>query len=193
MKKQSFLSLVALVAIFMLTSCNKYEAKTSTLKTQNDSLNYALGLANGDGIKNYYMKTDSSSKPIIALMKALDKAFKPGANIGEMYKLGLEIGTSFKQQKAKGLMGDSTLVFNDKLVKQGLINALNGFNKGMTAKEAQDYIQKTMMKMQAAKMQGQMPQQGQGPQGQQAPQQSQQQAPQQSQQQAPQQAPQPVK
>ena len=186
MKKQSILSLVALVAIFVLTSCNKYEAKSATLKTQNDSLNYSLGLANGDGIKSYYMKTDSSSKPIIALMKALDKAFKPGANKGEMYKLGLEIGNSFKQQKAKGLMGDSTLVFNDALVKQGLVNALNGFSKGMTAKEAQDYIQKTMMRIQNEKMKQQMPnmpQQGQGmaPQGQQAPQQ------------APQQEPQPVK
>jgi len=193
MKKQSILSLVALVAIFVLTSCNKYEAKSSTLKTQNDSLNYALGLANGDGIKNYYMKTDSSSKPIIALMKALDKAYKPGANKGEMYKLGLEIGNSFKQQKAKGLMGDSTLVFDESMVKQGLVNALNGFNKGMTAKEAQDYIQKTMMRIQNEKMKRQMPnmpQQGQGPQGPQG-----QQAPQgqPSQQQAPQQAPQPAK
>jgi len=173
MKKQSILSLVALVAIFVLTSCNKYEAKSATLKTQNDSLNYALGLANGDGIKSFYMKSDSSSKPIIALIKALDKAYKPGANKGEMYKLGLEIGNSFKQQKAKGLMGDSTLVFNDAIVKQGLVNALNGFSKGMTAKEAQDFIQKTMMKIQSEKMKNQMPnmpQQGQEPQGQQAPQ-----------------------
>ena len=155
MKKQSILSLVALVAIFMMTSCNKYEAKTTALKTQNDSLNYSLGLANGDGIKSYYMKTDSGSKPIVALMKALDKAYK-GANKDEMYKLGLEIGNSFKQQKAKGLMGDSTLVFNDALVKQGLVNALNGFDKGMTAKAAQEYIQKTMAKIQAQKM-GQTP------------------------------------
>jgi len=191
MKKQSILSLVALVAIFVLTSCNKYEAKSATLKTQNDSLNYSLGLANGDGIKNYYMKTDSSSKPIIALMNALDKAYKPGANKGEMYKLGMEIGNSFKQQKAKGLMGDSTMVFNDKLVKQGLVNALNGFSQGMTAKEAQEYIQKTMKKIQDEKMKQQMqsmPSMPQGPgQGQQAPQ------GQQTPQEAPQQAPQPVK
>ena len=152
MKKQSILSLVALVAIFMLASCNKYEAKTATLKTQNDSLNYTLGLANGDGIKNYYMKTDSTSKPIIALMKALDKAYSAGADKGEMYKLGLEIGNSLKQQKAKGLMGDSTLKFNEKLVKQGLVNALNGYDKGMTAKQAQEFIQKTMMKIQQEKM-----------------------------------------
>ena len=173
MKKQSIFSLVALVAIFMLASCNKYEAKTATLKTQNDSLNYTLGLANGDGIKNYYMKTDSSSKPIIALMKALDKAYSTGANKGEMYKLGLEIGNSLKQQKAKGLMGDSTLKFNEKLVKQGLVNALNGYDKGMTAKQAHEFIQKTMMKMQQQKM----------PMPQQAP----------AQPSAPQQAPQPVR
>jgi len=164
MKKQSILSLVALVAIFMLASCNKYEAKTASLKTQNDSLNYSLGLANGDGIKNYYMKTDSSSKPIIALMKALDKAYA-GGDKGEMYKLGLEIGNSLKQQKAKGLMGDSTLTFNEKLVKQGLVNALNGYDKGMTAKQAQEFIQKTMMRIQQEKMpkQQQMPAQPQAP------------------------------
>jgi len=176
MKKQSFLSLVALVAIFLFTSCNKYEAKTSQLKTQNDSLNYALGLANGDGIKTNMMQKDSSDKPIIALMKSLDEAYKKEANKDELYKLGVQIGNSFKQQKAKGLMGDSTLAFNNDLVKQGIVNALNGFDKGMTSKEAEAYIQKTMMKIQAAKM-GQQPQMS-------APQQ---QAPQQ---QAPQQAPQ---
>jgi hypothetical protein len=151
MKKQSILTLVALVAIFMFASCNKYGAKTSNLKTQNDSLNYALGLANGDGIKNYYMKNDSSNKPIIALMKALDKAYQ-GTDKGEMYKMGVQIGSSLKQQKAKGLMGDSTLAFNQKLVLQGLVNALNGFDKGMTAKEAQEFIQKTMMRIQQEKM-----------------------------------------
>jgi FKBP-type peptidyl-prolyl cis-trans isomerase FklB len=157
MKKQSIFPLVALAAIFMLVSCNKYEAKKVDLKTQNDSLNYTLGLSNGDGIKGYYMKTDSSSKPIIALIKALDKAYK-GANKDEMYKLGLEIGNSFKQQKAKGLMGDSTLAFNEKLVKQGLVNALNGFKEGMTAKEAQEFIQTEIKKIQDKKMKQEMPQ-----------------------------------
>jgi len=171
MKKQSILSLVALVAILALTSCNKYEAKKASLKTQNDSLNYALGLANGDGIKSYYMQKDSSSKPIVALMKALDKAYKSGADKGEMYKLGLQIGESFKQQKAKGLMGDSTLKFDEKLVKQGMTNGLAAFKEGMTPQQAQEYLQKTMMKIQQEKMakqpQPQMPQQA----PQQAPQQ----------------------
>lgn len=150
--KKSILSLVALVAIFVLTSCNKYEAKTVKLETLNDSLNYTLGLSNGEGIKNYYMKTDSTDKAIVALMKALDEAYKADADKDEMYKLGVQIGNSFKQQKAKGLMGDSTLVFNEKLVVQGLYNAMNGFKEGMTSQEAQEYIQKTMQKIQMAKM-----------------------------------------
>jgi len=167
MKKQSIFPLVALIAIFVLASCNKYNAKTVSLKTQEDSLNYTLGLANGYGIKNYYMTKDSSEKPIKALMTALDKAYSAKAEKGEMYKLGLEIGNTFKQQKAKGLMGDSTLTFNEKLVKQGLVNSLNGFKEGMTPAEAQAYIQKTMVRIQAAKAlkapmqpsQGQAPQQ----------------------------------
>jgi len=174
MKKQSILSLVALVAIFLLTSCNKYEAKTSELKTQNDSLNYALGLSNGDNIKTGMMQKDSSDKAIVALMKALDEAYKKNVSKDELYKLGVQIGGTFKQQKAKGLMGDSTLTFNSDLVKQGLVNALNGFDKGMTSKEAEAYIQKTMMARQAAKMaqQPQMSAPQQAPQGQPAPQQA---------------------
>src|SRR5665647_2633505 len=92
MKKQSILSLVALVAIFLLSSCNKYEAKTVTLKTQNDSINYTLGLANGEGIKTNMMQKDSSEKAIVALMKAIDAAYKKDVSKDEMYKLGQRIG-----------------------------------------------------------------------------------------------------
>lgn len=175
MKKQSILTLVALVAILALTSCNKYSPKSVSLKTENDSLNYALGLANGGGIKDMYMKNDSSDKAIKVLMTAIDKAYKADVDKGEIYTIGLQIGEAFKQQKAKGLMQDSTLKFDDKLVKQGLVNALNGFQGGMTPQQAQEYIQKTMMKIQMAKQSAQMPQQ------------------QMPQQEAPQQAPQPAK
>lgn len=160
MKKQSIFTIVALVAIFVMSSCNKYEAKEVKLSTQNDSLNYTLGLANGDGIKNYYMQKDSTDKAVIALLKAIDEAYKADVNQDEMYKLGLQIGASFKQQKKQGLMGDSTLVFDEKLVKQGLVNALNGFKEGQTPAQAEEYIRKVMTELQAKKMGQQMPQQG---------------------------------
>lgn len=171
MKKQSILSLVALVAIFLLSSCNKYEAKTVTLKTQNDSINYTLGLDNGEGIKTNMMQKDSSEKAIVALMKAIDAAYKKDVSKDEMYKLGQRIGETFKQQKASGLFGDSTMKFNVDLVKQGLVNALRNHKDGMTSQQAQEYLQKTMAAIQAKKMGGAQPQMS-------APQQAPQQAPQ---------------
>lgn len=157
MKKQSIFTIVTLVAIFVMVSCGKYEAKEVSLSSQNDSLNYTLGLANGAGIKDYYMKNDSSDKPIAVLMKAIEEAYKTDAPKDEMYKLGLQIGSSFKQNKVKGLMGDSTMTFNEKLVIQGLVNALNGFEEGMKPADAEKFIQETMMAKQQAQMSQQAP------------------------------------
>lgn len=150
MKKQAIFTMVTFVAVILLASCNNLNPKEVSLKNESDSLNYVLGLANGDGIRSYYMREDSTDKPIQALIAALDKAYKSGAeDTDEMYKLGLQIGNSFKQQKEAGLMGDSTLTFDSKLVKQGLINAMKGFEGGMTAEEADEYIRKVMMDLQA--------------------------------------------
>ena len=94
MKKQNFLAIVALAVMVVFSSCNNYEAKEIKLSNTNDSLNYCLGLANGDGIKKYYLQKDSSDKPIISLMKAIDEAYKADVSKDEMYKLGLQIGGS---------------------------------------------------------------------------------------------------
>jgi len=159
MKKLGIFTMVALVAIFVFNSCSKNQPKEVKLSTQNDSLNYSLGLANGDGIKNYYMRGDSSDKPIQALLKALDKAYNTKTNKDEMYQLGIQIGNSFKQQKKHGLMGDSTLIFDAKMVKQGLINALNGYKEGITPAQAEEYLRKTMMAIQEKKAKQQPPMQ----------------------------------
>ena len=55
MKKLNIFMAVAIIAAMVFTSCNSNKAKLPTLKTQLDSLNYAFGVANGDGIKNYYI------------------------------------------------------------------------------------------------------------------------------------------
>ena len=84
------------------------------------------------------------------MMVALDKAFNSN-NKDEMYKYGNQIGNMLKQQKSAGLMGDSTLVFDQKLITLGLVNGLKGFTEGMTPDQAQQFIQTTMMKLQEAK------------------------------------------
>jgi len=157
MKKQSIFTIVALLTIFVLTSCGSYKAKEVKMTSMNDSLNYTLGLYNGKGIKDYYLAKDSSDKAIAALIKAIDKAYKADVNNDAMYKLGLQIGGSFKQNKKQGLMGDSTIVFNKELVMQGLVNALNNFDEGMKAADADRFLQEYMMKKQAAQMPQQAP------------------------------------
>ena len=76
MKKLNIFMAVALVAAFAFSSCDSNKAKLPTLKTQLDSLNYAFGLANGDGIKNYYIKGDSAQKSIKALLEGMNEGMK---------------------------------------------------------------------------------------------------------------------
>ncbi len=159
MKKQSIFSTVMFIAALVFASCSKFEPAKVKLANENDSLNYVLGLANGDGIKNYYLRGDSTDKPIKELLSAMDKAFNDkSAKKDELYQLGLQIGNSLKQQKEIGLMGDSTLAFNQKLVMQGLINGLNGFKEGMSTTQADEYLRKVMTELQEKRMKAQTPQ-----------------------------------
>ncbi|HRZ95959.1 MAG TPA: FKBP-type peptidyl-prolyl cis-trans isomerase [Paludibacter sp.] len=160
MKKLNIFLAVIIIAAFTFTSCNSEKASLPTLKTQLDSLNYAFGLANGNGIKNYYLKADSSNTDsvkikIASLLKGLDEGMK-GDNVDEKYseiaELGSRIGTALKEQKKSGLMGDSALKVDIDIIKQGLVNGLKGSNIQMTAQDAQAYLQSTMQKRQQAKL-----------------------------------------
>lgn len=148
MKKQNFFP-IALVAVALgFASCGGGTgAKVVTLKTQEDSLNYALGIINGEGIKSSYFRSDSTAKNLPAFLKASDKAFKDNQK-NELFNYGKQVGGMLKQQKKSGLMFDSTLVFNEALIKQGLINGMKGFNEGMSGEQAQMYVQETMQKRQ---------------------------------------------
>ena len=152
MKKQNFLTLAAFSAIILFAACSGGTgAKEVTLKTQEDSLNYALGIINGEGIKSSYFQTDSTAKNLSKFLEATDKAFKSDSK-DELHTYGKQVGGMLKQQKKSGLMFDSTLVFNEALVKQGLVNGMKSFGEGMTGEEAQMYLQTTMQKRQEKNM-----------------------------------------
>ena len=72
--KKTILRIVFLIMVS--TNCIAQEniSKVS-LKTLNDSLNYTLGYANGDGIKNYYFKNLNTDQAITYFMKSLDVAY----------------------------------------------------------------------------------------------------------------------
>ena len=157
MKKLNIFLAVALVAAFTFTSCNSNKSKLPTLKTQNDSLNYAFGVANGAGIKEYYIKGDSANKKIASLLAGMKEGMKGNVDEknAELVDLGTKIGSSLKGQEKSGLMGDSTLKVDINLIKQGLVNGLRGSKIQMTAQEAQTYLQKTMQELQAKKIEAQ--------------------------------------
>lgn len=148
MKKTNFLLLTALAVLSLFSSCNKgTEAKEVTLTTQEDSLNYALGVINGDGIKAQYFMNDSTDENLSKFLKAADEAFKSG-NRDEMYNYGKKIGMMLKAQKANGLMFDSTLTFKEDLIVQGVLNGMKGFEEGMSFDDARAYFQTTMNALQ---------------------------------------------
>ena len=69
MKKLSIL--LALSAMAMVSCQNAYEPKTVSLSSQEDSINYALGLSNGAQIKMYYLYNDSTKQAINEFMDGL--------------------------------------------------------------------------------------------------------------------------
>jgi len=156
MKNIKFIFAVLLVAAF--TACNSNKAKLPTLKTDIDSLNYAFGLANGNGIKNYYLAQDTANADslkikIASLLKGIKEGMKGGnSDYAELEGVGANIGAALKEQSEKGLMGDSTLKVDMDLIKQGLVNGLRGSNITMTAEEAQMYVNSTMQRLQQEKM-----------------------------------------
>lgn len=157
MKKLNIFLAIAVVAAFTFTACNNsYKTKAPELKTEIDSLNYAFGLANGDGIKNYYIKGkgDSVQKAIKSLMAGLKEGMsaKVDKDNAELVSLGTQIGNSLKGQKKTGLLGDSSLTVDLELIEQGLVNGLRGSKIQMIPQEAQTYLQTTMQALQSKKM-----------------------------------------
>lgn len=148
MKKLNIATLV--IALACCTSAFAQSAKAPVLKNRTDSLNYAFGLANGDGIKMYYLYNDSTGERFQSLMKGLEEGMKVNAQYAELAGIGTNIGQSLKAQKESGLMGNEDLAINIELIKQGLINGIMAYDQ-MSAIEAQTYLNTTMQQLQEKK------------------------------------------
>lgn len=148
MKKTIIFSSITLVMMFAFASCGggiSNSTKVPQLKNQSDSLNYALGVANGDGIRQYYIQNDTTGKAVELFLKGLSEGLNAKEEVnGELSGLAAQIGSTLKKQEKDGLMNDSTLKVNYNLIRQGLINGLDDSNIQMSGEEAQTYLQTTM-------------------------------------------------
>ncbi|MCQ2335089.1 MAG: FKBP-type peptidyl-prolyl cis-trans isomerase [Paludibacteraceae bacterium] len=109
------------------------------LKSLSDSLNYAFGMSNGDEIGMYVLAADSDGTDKKEFIEAINYALKNSYKFPQLVSTGENVGKTIKQQSANGLIGESALVTDFELIKQGFINGMLDF-EGWTIQEANMYI-----------------------------------------------------
>jgi len=160
MKKVSILSVLA-VAIIMGCSCTT-KAPKANLKNEIDSLSYAIGLAQTQGLVQHLtmrMNVDST------YLSDFIKGFVDGSSIKKddkkktAYTAGLQIGQQVVANLVEGVNGEFVNLFGDSTKQVSKTDLLAGFIAGvdpkggkMTIEEAQAYWQTTTESLRSLKM-----------------------------------------
>lgn len=136
------LSIIILAAMAMISCGNTYTAHQVTLNNLNDSINFALGVANGSQIKAYQLRNDSSAETVAEFIDALQAGYDGKiAELTEEARIGMNIGTGIAQNARTGLADNPAWTLNEKLLCQGLVNGLEGEFSVMEADEARRFFQ----------------------------------------------------
>lgn len=149
MKKITLLAAAAVVAAG-LASCGKSTPKAD-LKNDVDSLSYAIGMAQSNGLKDFLV---SNLGVDTAYIDEFIKGLNEGANAGDdkkkaAYYAGIQIGQQLSNQLVRGinheLFGeDSTKTISLKNFMAGFISGTTGKGGIMTMDKAQDVTQRKM-------------------------------------------------
>ena len=157
MKKLMFVAVVAiLVAGF--TACGNSSPRAS-LKNDVDTMSYAIGLAQTQGLKEYLV---GSMGVDTAYMSEFIKGLNDGVNAGEnkkkaAYFAGIQIGQQISNRMMKGINNelfgeDSTKTISLKNFMAGFIGGVTGKKGLMTMEEAQETAQRKMQEVKAREM-----------------------------------------
>ncbi len=139
------LSIIALAALAMISCGNTYKVQTVQMNDMNDSVNFALGFANGYQLKAYQLANDSSDATIAEFIDALDRGYNGKVEeLSEIATVGRNIGQAVKSFEKKGLVEQSAWAMNEKMFFQGLVNGLLGDTLNMPADEARSFFQTQM-------------------------------------------------
>ena len=157
MKKLMIVAAMAMVAAGF-TACGNGAPKAS-LKSDVDSMSYAIGMAQTQGLKEYLV---GSMGVDTAYMSEFIKGLNEGVNAGEnkkkaAYYAGIQIGQQISNRMVKGinheLFGeDSTKTISLKNFMAGFIGAVTGKKGLMTVEEAQLTAQRKMQEIKAREM-----------------------------------------
>jgi FKBP-type peptidyl-prolyl cis-trans isomerase FklB len=158
MKKFTFAAVAAIVSIMMYASCDNGTPKAN-LKSDVDTVSYAIGMAQTQGLKDYLvgrLGVDTT------YMDEFIKGLNEGANAGDdkkkaAYYAGIQIGQQISNQMVKGinheLFGDdSTKTISLKNFMAGFISGTTGKGGLMTPDSAAQVAQQLMRTIKAKNM-----------------------------------------
>ena len=157
MKKLMFVAVMAIAAA-AFTGCGNSTPKAS-LKSDVDTLSYAIGMAQTQGLKEYLV---GSLDIDTAYMAEFIKGLNEGANAGDnkkkaAYYAGIQIGQTISNRMVKGinheLFGDdSTKTISMKNFMAGFISGTTGKGGLMTVDSAQTVAQAMMQTVKAREL-----------------------------------------
>ena len=152
MKKLSFVVCVAMAAATFVSCGNG--TPTANMKSEVDSLSYAIGVAQSEGLKGYLsegMGVDT------AYINDFVKGINDGANAGDdkkkaAYFAGIQIGQQIATRGVPGINreafgDDSTKTVSLKNLLAGFIAGTTGKNQKMTFEEARNVADAKMQKI----------------------------------------------
>ena len=158
MKKFTFAAVAAVCAVMMYASCGNGAPKAN-LRSDVDTVSYAIGMAQTQGLKEYLvgrLGVDTT------YMDEFIKGLNEGANAGDdkkkaAYYAGIQIGQQISNQMVKGinheLFGeDSTKTISLKNFMAGFISGTTGKGGLMTVDSAQQVAQEMMRAIKAKNM-----------------------------------------
>ena len=157
MKKITFAAIAAVIAI-MATSCGNGAPKAN-LRTDIDSMSYAIGMAQTQGLKEYLV---NSLGVDTAYMSEFIKGLNEGVNAGDnkkkaAYFAGIQIGQQISTRMITGINNevfgdDSTKTISLKNFMSGFISGTTGKKGLMTVEDAQQMAQTKMQQIKAAQL-----------------------------------------
>lgn len=160
MKKLTFVAAIAMAAA-SFTACNN-SAPKADLKTDLDTLSYAIGMAQTNGLKDYLVMRLGVDT---AYMEDFLRGVNEGANAGDdkkknAYIAGLQIGQQISNQMMPGINhelfgNDSTQSISLKNFMAGFSTAVLGSKGLMTQEKAVKTMQEKMDKIKSVAMEKQ--------------------------------------
>ena len=153
MKKLTVVAALAIAAASFTACCN--QAPKEDLKSDIDSLSYAFGIDQGQGVKQYLQQMNIDTAYIDEFIKGLnDGATNMDDKKKAAYKAGIGVGMNMnmviKNQINKSIFGeDSTQSISLSNFLAGFAASAKGNNKNMTIEKARQIEQKVPQAIQA--------------------------------------------